>query len=632
MEAVGAVRLKGQKSVKFFLTALSAFADIGAPMKKKASFIQTGLSQPTASIDQRESRNGPPRRPMSKFRLMCTSAIVIVTWSGFSALGTVYNSDGTATNVQYLHDNFAQAGDTITLPAGTFTWSTPVTISKAIVIEGGGSGRIIGNTKSSVQVGTGPETFITTRSGLPITPGQTLRIAKMPHPPGGGGSESVPPARGTYMEGTVTSYSGTTLVMNITSTAGSGTWTFWWIATHPTTTIVDAYQGNANSDDPMLKIQQTLSGNAEISGIQFLASTNKSSFVGLFTSAYITPKTLIHDCWFENDGGGAAAIFAASNQGLVWNCSFDDTFSQNAVAVVIKWEFGAGDVSWTTNSTMGADDTNGATNFYVEDCDFHAYLNAFDIDSNTRIVWRHNIDDNSGLGSHGADTGPIGLRHAELYDNELVFDNFGDCNGSTTLPVCGFFWMRGGTGVVTDNILPAISSCAWGNKGNVLFSVLNTRRNSGAYCCWQSYPAPHQVGQGYGTGAVFHAFTSICPPYIGVGFSYFTYSEPVYIWNNTDTGGDTVGLTQDPTDQCGNGQQVANYVQQGRDYLIAAKPGYTKFTYPHPLRSQPSPPPIPPPTPTVSPTPTPTPPPTATPTPTPTATPAHRALKRHPHA
>src|SRR5207249_8089013 len=171
MEGVGAVRLKGQKSVKFFLTALSAFADIGAPMKKKASFIQTGLSQPTASIDQRESRDGRTRRPMSKFRLICRSAIVIVTWSGFSALGTVYNSDGTAASVQYLHDNFAQAGDTIMLPTGTFTWSTPVTISKAITLQGAGSGRIIGDTKSSVQVGTGPETFITTRSGLPITPG-----------------------------------------------------------------------------------------------------------------------------------------------------------------------------------------------------------------------------------------------------------------------------------------------------------------------------------------------------------------------------------------------------------------------------------------------------------------------------
>jgi hypothetical protein len=52
---------------------------------------------------------------MNKFGLICKSAIVILTWSGFSALGTVYNSDGTPASVQYLHDNFAQDGDTIML-------------------------------------------------------------------------------------------------------------------------------------------------------------------------------------------------------------------------------------------------------------------------------------------------------------------------------------------------------------------------------------------------------------------------------------------------------------------------------------------------------------------------------------
>src|SRR5439155_16360064 len=106
---------------------------------------------------------------------------------------TVYHSDGSAVNVQLIHDIQAIDGDIITLPAGTFTWSTPVTISKAIRLQGAGSGRIIGTTKSSVAVGTGSKTFTTTRGGLPITAGQTLRIAKMPHPPGGGGSESDPP-------------------------------------------------------------------------------------------------------------------------------------------------------------------------------------------------------------------------------------------------------------------------------------------------------------------------------------------------------------------------------------------------------------------------------------------------------
>jgi hypothetical protein len=35
---------------------------------------------------------------------------------------TVYYSDGSAANVQLLHDTLAQDGDTITVPTGTFTW------------------------------------------------------------------------------------------------------------------------------------------------------------------------------------------------------------------------------------------------------------------------------------------------------------------------------------------------------------------------------------------------------------------------------------------------------------------------------------------------------------------------------
>jgi hypothetical protein len=234
---------------------------------------------------------------------------------------------------------------------------------------------------------------------------------------------------------------------------------------------------------------------------------------------------------------------------------------------------------------MGADDTNGATNFYIEDCDFHAYLVAADPDSNSRMVFRHNVFDNSGLSSHGADTGPIGMRHVELYDNELIFDNFGECDGSVTLNLTWFFWMRGGTGVITDNILPAISSCAWGNKGNILFSVLNTRRNSGPYCCWKNYPAPHQVGQGYGSSAVFHKYTPTNCWGQGENFSYYTFSEPVYIWNNRGTAGNQMNLNAESEDPCGNNQLLTSYIQADRDYKLEPKPGYVKFTYPHPLRS-----------------------------------------------
>src|SRR5215475_702792 len=76
-------------------------------------------------------------RNMVRFHTLCRSAIVIWIWNGFSALGTVYHSDGSAASVQALHDQILN-GDTITIPAGTFTWRTRVTITKAITLQGAG--------------------------------------------------------------------------------------------------------------------------------------------------------------------------------------------------------------------------------------------------------------------------------------------------------------------------------------------------------------------------------------------------------------------------------------------------------------------------------------------------------------
>jgi hypothetical protein len=510
--------------------------------------------------------------------------LFILVLSGFPAPrcgAAVYQSNGYAASVQGLHDA-ALDGDTIMLPAGTFKWSRPVTISKAIYLRGQGSGRIIGNTKSSVAIGMGTKTFTTTRAGLPITAGQVLRIAKMPNAPGHPG-----PARDAYMAGTVTSYSGTTLIMNITRTGASGTWKFWWIATQPRTTIVNNYNnrsGGNNSATPLITVSQTQASSAEITGIRFKPNPRSfSTLIGLFTSGYRAPKTLIHDCWFETGGGStAAAIYAATNQAVIWNCSFDDTFSQSS-AIQPKAQASIAVTSWSRNSTMGMADVNGATNMYIEDCDFHGYSDAVDFDDGTRAVFRHNVLDNSAFSSHGADTSGRGQRHVEIYDNELIFDTFlGDC--ATELPIQHFFWLRGGTAVITDNVIPRIQSQCAGTKGNILFSVLNTRRNSGPYCCWSTYPAPHQVGQGFGPGAVFHWFIhSACAT---GNFGYFLYSEPVYVWNNRGTGGNIVSRIQDPTDQCGNGQHVEAWVRAGRDYIIGPKPGYVKFTYPHPLTAR----------------------------------------------
>ncbi len=68
--------------------------------------------------------------------------MVIVIGNGFSALATVYDSDGLAASVHGLQNEVLN-GDTIRIPAGTFTWTSKVTVTKAITLQGAGAGTTI---------------------------------------------------------------------------------------------------------------------------------------------------------------------------------------------------------------------------------------------------------------------------------------------------------------------------------------------------------------------------------------------------------------------------------------------------------------------------------------------------------
>jgi hypothetical protein len=155
------------------------------------------------------------------------------------------------------------------------------------------------------------------------------------------------------------------------------------------------------------------------------------------------------------------------------------------------------------------------------------------------------------------------MRHAEVYNNNFIFTASGP-GYNFPLNLNWWAYMRGGTGVWTDNAMQNITSGTWGNKPEIVMIVQNIRRRAGPYPCWTSYPAPHQVGQS-------HNGTS-------------TVTDPLYIWNNSGTGSQNPGLTDYDPDECGRGLRTSSFVQSGRDFVVgAAKPGYSKYTYPHPL-------------------------------------------------
>lgn len=289
----------------------------------------------------------------------------------------------------------------------------------------------------------------------------------------------------------------------------------------------------------------------------------------------------LHDLAFSD----STAIRMNTNRGVISSITANN---HKDTEEIVQCKPQALTASWTTPSTMGMADTTGESNVYVENSTFTLALHeAIDFDDNCRIVIRHNTFDNSSITSHGADTSTFGARHVEIYDNTFIFTNFGECDGSQTANLAYLIFMRGATGVITDNTgLVNMSSCAWGNKPALNLTVMNLQRNAGPNPCWglnssggAKYPAPRQVGHGYVTGTGVD----------GTGraqdaFMYVGDIEPLYIWNQTFT---PILSDYGPgsSDYC-SGDVSTNYLVAGRDYFTGtAKPGYTKFTYPHPLRS-----------------------------------------------
>jgi hypothetical protein len=500
-----------------------------------------------------------------------------------SASATVINAASCSTANVQTAINTAVGADTVTIPSGTCTWTSGVTVSgKGITITGAGSGRIIAISEGAQTVGTGTKTITITNyspgfSAVSITNGETLRISQTN-------------ARANWMEGTVTSLIAGVLTMNITSTGGSATALHrWLISTVPSTVIV-----NNSTSAILFTITEDTTNHTYVSGIKVAEGTG-TQFIYAFVGAGSGKAIVLHDCWVEQNGVTGTVAHFDVNRGLIYNCSFDSSpFSMGPV--VIQNQADGITNSWTTAATWGMLDTTGEGNIYIESSDFHAYLNATDNDNNGRMVFRYNLMNNAGFGTHGADTSFWGQRFFEYYNNVGVFNNYTDL---TTFNMNWWMFVRGGSFVVHDNTLPALVSTDYGTKADIDMIVMNLQREAGDNPCWGAgtsggaqYHAPRQVGFGRVTGAGTDGLGRTVDDYTYVGDI-----EPAYIWANSrqpltnvvvaDYGpGNTNSCTGSTYDTS------LNYIIENREFFNGgtAKPGYTPYTYPHPLEGAPPPP------------------------------------------
>ena len=355
-------------------------------------------------------------------------------------------------------------------------------------------------------------------------------------------------------------------------------------------------------DNGMIVIHTGSSYNTEISNLEFWPGTGTGTYIVVW-GGNSNPPPLIHDNLFTSDWRPFHAyIYHGRFGGVIYNNTFQSIYKTTACngnppgctadlrvagrSIQVK---GQGEVSWASPSTMGTDDTTGGTNLYIEDNTF-IHAGAVDPSGGARVVIRNNVVNNSSIPSHGADTEHWGMRHVEIYDNQFLFNQSGtwtlyDIDGN---PVTGDYplnlqawWgMRGGTGVVTGNVMPNIFSQWWGDKAEILLEIHNADRVTTVDPCSPNYPVYHQVGRGYVDG-----------------FNPQGDLEPAYIWGNSNAGhpdplvwAKNAGYGQCPDNPHRN--NPSHYIQQNRDYYTGvAKPGWTRYPYPHPLRTGVTPPP-----------------------------------------
>jgi len=339
----------------------------------------------------------------------------------------------------------------------------------------------------------------------------------------------------------------------------------------------------------MFAITTGTSYKTEISNINFLtdipAGTHNTNSKYITVSGAATDKPpLIYDNYFNvpNYSIYMAVNYLRYGGGVIYSNVFEST--ENACcatgpcgtvggncgswspAFVVK----AGEssaISWSTPSTMGMDDTTGLNNIYFEDNTINNLGTAIDCDDGARMVIRNNKFNNSSFTCHGADTSWYGVRHVELYDNEFNFNASGTwtlsgITGYYPLNLQAWWGNRGGTGVITGNIMPDIKSGLWGNKPEVLLQVQQIDRKAGPDPCCSLYPCFHQIGRGQDNRL-----------------------EPMYIWGNTGTGlPESPSIAKSGYGECGGGGDPNDYIQVNREYFVqTAKPGWKRFTYPHPL-------------------------------------------------
>lgn len=385
------------------------------------------------------------------------------------------------------------------------------------------------------------------------------------------------------------------------------------------TTITDGVTSPANF--PCLIFHPALNAMVRLTGFTF--NTLKHTPNGIVNIGIVnamgapTVSFRVDHCKFNvtptTEGGtGGRGLEVSGVWGLIDHCTLTTTDASGGQMITLNPDVNISTVNtWHTPQTWG--DENQV---YMEDCTFSgAAVNdgAFDMYQGMRATFRHNTVTNTDVGWHGFDSSSRSARSGEIYNNTFSASSLGTnvTNGVV---------IRGGTARIFNNsfdsgyllavaftinaadnpfvdpggyynVRPKASapSSAWGSTaggggpGNIATDYPAATGSTGVDGNTigpsnnaQGYPLLDQPGRGS-----FPTTNTGNWPTVTTGYASGDYEvlDPIYQWNNTLHG------AANPISGFQGTAFATNYMISGTDYKDnVAAPGYTPYTYPHPLQ------------------------------------------------
>lgn len=276
----------------------------------------------------------------------------------------------------------------------------------------------------------------------------------------------------------------------------------------------------------------------------------------------------VFNCRFENFG--EAGIEVKHSNTLAGGVIFNNEFYRNC-----KGENGQGTgygihVIGTSNTWVSSP-AFGTSNFiFIEDNYFEWHRHAIAADGGALYVARYNTILNNlishAIDMHGIDDLSISTRATEIYNNTIIarflrYDHETPLVGTVAeinIPDLAI-GIRGGESLVYNNTATGYNH----------FAVLMMEQTD-----TDTYPEYTQIG--YASGTTYGSSHTGTSTAYGNGDCFF--------WNNTWTNPNSGNGYADIYYES-DGNHPTNMIVENRDWHRVAKPGYTAYTYPHPLRA-----------------------------------------------